>query len=158
MIEIKKAFQDLSSEEFSQLLDAPVWISLMAAYAGDGVVSEDEKAEAVRLVHLRRYTAPFALREFYALVDSQFEQRFYILNLRLPSGLEDKELYLKQQIKRVHDIMKKLDPDVISDLEQSLKSFYEHVFSSHKSFFQYFALPVITGNLDRTAGHFKFSD
>jgi hypothetical protein len=158
MIEIKKAFDDLSPEEFSQLLDAPVWISLMAAYAGDGVVGEDEKADAIKLVHLRRYTAPKSLREFYELVDSQFAQRFHILNLRLPSSPDDKEIYLRRQVNRVHEIMKKLDPDVIADLETSLESFYEHVFQSHKSFFQYFALPVISNRLDRSAGHFSFRE
>lgn len=158
MIEIKKAFAELSPEEFSQLLDAPVWISLMAAYAGDGILSADEKADAIKLAHLRRYTAPKSLRDFYELVDSQFAQRFNILDLRLPSSLEDKEIYLRQQLNRVHEIMKKLDPDVSSDLEESLESFYEHVFRSHKSFFQYFALPVISNDLDKGAGHFQFSD
>ena len=123
MIEIKKAFQNLSPEEFSQLLDSPVWIALAAAYAGDGVVSEDERAEAIRLVHLRVFTAPKSLRPFYELVDSQFEQRFTILDLRLPSRLEDIEIYLEQQLKRVYEIMIKLDPDVSSSLEESLESF-----------------------------------
>ncbi|MGB6037307.1 MAG: hypothetical protein WBG42_13625 [Cryomorphaceae bacterium] len=158
MIEIKKAFENLTSEEFSQLLDAPVWIALAAAYAGDGAVSEDEKAEAIKLAHLRRFTAPKSLREFYELVDTQFAQRFYILDLRLPSALDDKEIYLERQLKRVHDIMLKLDPDVTSSLEESLESFYEHVFSSHKSFFQYFALPILSNRLDKNSGHFRFSD
>ncbi|MEM9051673.1 MAG: hypothetical protein AAGC47_06435 [Bacteroidota bacterium] len=157
MIEIKKAFQDLSAEEFSHLLDAPVWIALAAAYAGDGVVSEDERAEAIRLVHLRVFTAPKSLRPFYELVDSQFAQRFTILDLRLPSRPNDIEIYLERQLKRVYEIMLKLDSDVSASLEESLESFYEHVFNSHKSFFQYFALPVLSNRLDKKSGHFKFT-
>jgi hypothetical protein len=157
MIEIKQAFQSLSHEEFSQLLDAPVWISLAAAYANDGVVGEDEKAEAIRLAHLRRFTAPKSLRPFYELVDGQFEQRFLILNLRLPSSVDDKVIYIDRQLKRVYEIMKKLDPDILSSLEESLVSFYEHVFNSQKSFFQYFAIPVLSSNLDKNSGHFQFS-
>lgn len=158
MIEIKKAFQDLTPEEFSQLLDSPVWISLAAAYAGDGVVGEDEKAEAIRLAHLRKFTAPKSLREFYELVDAQFEQRFHILNMRLPSRAEDKEIYLEKQLTRVHEILLKLDPDVTSSLEESLESFYEQVFNSHKSFFQYFALPILSNRLDKKSGQFRFPD
>jgi hypothetical protein len=158
MIEIKKAFQNLTPEEFSQLLDSPVWISLAAAYAGDGVVGEDEKAEAIKLAHLRRFTAPKSLREFYELVDMQFAQRFHILELRLPSSAKDKEIYIERQLNRGHDIMLKLDSDVTSSLEESLESFYEHVFNSHKSFFQYFALPIISNRLDKKSGHFRFSD
>lgn len=157
MIEIKRAFQNLTAEEFSHLLDSPVWISLAAAYAGDGTVSKDEKAEAIRLAHLRVFTAPKSLRPFYELVDSQFEQRFNILNLRLPAKSENIEIYLEQQLKRVYEIMLKLDPDIFSSLEESLESFYEHVFNSHKSFFQYFALPVLSNRLDKKSGHYKFS-
>lgn len=157
MIQIKKAFDNLTPEEFSQLLDSPVWIALAAAYAGDGAVGEDEKAEAIKLAHLRRFTAPKSLREFYELVDTQFAQRFHILNLRLPSSIEDKEIYLERQLRRVHDIMLKLDPDVTASLEESLESFYDRVFNSHKSFFQYFALPIITSRLDKKAGHYRFS-
>ncbi len=148
MIEIKKAFEDLSPEEFSHVLDAPVWISLMAAYAGDGILSPDEKSGAIKLASLRKFTSPKSLRDFYKLVDMQFEQRFDILNLRLPTEEKDKEIYLKAQMRRVHEILLKLDKDVAIDLEKSLASFYEKVFNSHVSFFQYFALPIISGSLD----------
>ncbi|MFT4772452.1 MAG: hypothetical protein ACI9D1_002491 [Cryomorphaceae bacterium] len=112
----------------------------------------------MKLAHLRRFTAPKSLREFYELVDMQFAQRFHILDLRLPSSAKDKEIYIERQLNRVHDIMLKLDPDVTSSLEESLESFYEHVFNSHKSFFQYFALPIISNRLDKKSGHFRFSD
>ncbi len=144
MIEIKKAFEDLTPDEYDQILDAPVWISLMAAYAGDGVLSADEKAGAVKLAGLRTYTAPKSLREYYKLVDARFEERFDRLNKRLPASEHDKELYMKTQMKKVYDIMLKIDRDVAVDLEKSLASFYEKVFKSHDSFFRYFALPVIS--------------
>lgn len=157
MIEIKQAFENLSHEEFSQLLDAPVWIALAAAYDNDGVVEPTEKAEAVRLAHLRKFTSPKSLRPFYELVDSQFEQRFLILNLRLPISVEEKIDYIASQLKRVYEIMVKLDPDVLSSLEESLQSFYKLVFDSPKSFFQYFALPILSSKLDQSSGHFEFS-
>jgi len=156
MIQLKEAFSGLSKEEFIQLIDVPVWLALFAAYSQDGVVSEYEKSEAVKLAHLRTFTSPKSIRKFYEKVDEHFEERFETLNKRLPDGDDDKKLYLEAQIKNGHAILHKLDRDVTETLEESLESFYEHVFRADQSFFQYFALPIISSNLEKKSGQFKF--
>jgi len=156
MIQLKEAFSGISKEEFTQLIDVPVWLSLFAAYSQDGQVSEYEKAEAVKLAHLRTFTAPKSLRKFYEKVDEHFEERFSTLDKRLPGSDADRKVYLQAQIKNGHAILHKLDSDITESLEESLESFYEHVFRADQSFFQYFALPVISNRLDKKSGHFKF--
>ncbi len=158
MIEITKSFQKLTPDEFSQLLDTPVWMALLAAYAGDGKVSEDERAEAVKLAHLRTFTSPKSLREFYAKVDERFAERFDLLNKRVPKGNDDKIVYIEAQVKHSHALLLKVDEDLSDDIEESLESFYKHVFKADKSFFQYFALPVFSNRLDRNAGHYDFDE
>lgn len=157
MLTIKQAFENISEDEFNQLLDTPVWLSLLAAYAGDGKVSEDEKAEAVKLAHMRTYSAPKSLREFYKMVDARFELRFEILNNRLPEGSDNIMSYIKPQVQRSHDIILTLDRDVAETLEESLSSFYRHVFKADKSFFQYFALPVVSSRLEKHDGNRAFN-
>jgi len=156
MIHLKEAFSGISKNEFNQLIDIPVWLSLFAAYSQDGEVSEYEKAEAVKLAHLRTFTAPKSLRKFYEKVDEHFEERFNTLHRRLPESDEDRKLYLEAQIKNGHAILHKLDSDITESLEESLESFYEHVFKADQSFFQYFALPIISSRLEKKSGHFKF--
>ena len=159
MIEIKKAFEGLTDAELNQLLDAPVWLSLLAAYTGDGKVSEDERAEAVKLAHLRTFTTPKNLREFYEKVDQRFEQRFDALNNRLPEKHEDRIKYLEAQVKHCHKLLEeKVDQDLAADIEESLESFYRHVFKADTSFFQYFAFPIISGRLAKESGKFDFDE
>jgi len=152
MIEIKKAFQNIRADEFNELLDVPVWLALLAAYEGDGIISENEKAEAVKLAHMRTYTAPKSLQEFYRLVDGRFAQRFEQLDHRLPTDIENKKVYIRAQVHHANDLLNKLDLDIASGLQKSLASFYKHVFNSDKSFFQYFALPVFSNRLDKHSG------
>jgi hypothetical protein len=154
MIEIKKAFQGITEDELNHLLDAPVWLSLLAALANDGVIEPAEKAEAIKLAHLRSFTSPKSLREFYEQVDARFEKRFDAFVARLPEGKEDREVYIEAQIKVMHAILPKLDEDIASSLEESLESFYKRIFNSEKSFFQYFALPVFSSRLDKNSGNY----
>ncbi len=158
MIEIKKAFQKLTDQEFTQLIDTPIWMSLLAAYAGDGKVSEDERAEAVRLAHLRTFTSPKSLRGFYEKVDEKFAERFDILDKRVPDVKKDKIVYIEAQVKKSHALLEKIDEDLAADLEESLESFYKHVFNADKSFFQYFALPIFSSRLDRNSGNYDFDE
>ncbi len=156
MIEIKKAFQNLSDTELGELLDTPVWLSLLAAYTGDGKVSRDERADAVKLAHLRTFTSPKSLREFYARVDDRFENRFDKLNARLPEKQKDRIIFLEAQVKHCHKLLeKKVDQDLAIEIEESLESFYNHVFKADTSFFQYFALPIISSRLDKS-GEYDF--
>ena len=158
MIEIKKAFSKLTEEELNQLLDTPIWMALLAAYAGDGKVSEDERASAVKLANLRTFTSPKSLREFYTQVDERFEERFDLFVKRVPKGEDDKIIYIEAQVKRGHAILDKVDPEIAADIEESLESFYRHVFNADKSFFQYFALPIYSGKLDRYSGKYRFDE
>ena len=158
MIEIKKAFSRLSTEELNQLLDTPVWMALLAAYAGDGKISEDERASAVKLASLRTFTSPKSIREYYSRVDERFEERFDLFVKRVPKKEEDKIIYIEAQVKRGHAILDKVDPELAADIEDSLESFYRHVFNADKSFFQYFALPIFSGKLDKHSGKYRFDE
>ncbi len=155
MIEIKKAFQTITEAEFNQLVDTPVWLALLAALSNDGEIQPSEKAEAVKLAHLRTFTSSKTLQEFYKKVDEVFASRFDRLHDRLPAGEHDKELYIEAMIKQTHSILLKLDVDVAEAIEGSFSSFYDHIFKSEKSFFQYFALPLISNRLDKQSGHYE---
>lgn len=157
MIEIKKAFTSITNDDMNHLLDTPVWLSLLASFTNDGIVNPSEKADAVRLAHLRTFTSPKSLQEFYEKVDERFDDRFDTLHARLTMDNEhDKILYIKAQIEISHKVLEKIDKDVASSLEESFSSFYEHVFKADKSFFQYFALPIISNRLEKLSGHFGF--
>jgi hypothetical protein len=156
MLEIKKAFGHLAPEELEHMYDMPVWLALLAAYRSDGKLSNDERNVALKLTHMRSYSAPKSLQGYYKRVDERFAERFEQLRRRLPDSHANKMSYILAQIRRAEKIIAGLDPDISSGLKQSLSSFYKHVFNADKSFFQYFAFPVISNRLDQHSGKFEF--
>lgn len=155
MIRIADAFKDLTAEEYKQLLDAPVWMALYAAYSADGKITQAERADAIKLAHVRRFTAPKSIRELYVKIGRRFEPRLQALDDRLPNGRKNKLIYIRAQVKAAHRLLKKLDSDVAETLEDNLASFYKHVFNADKSFFHYFALPVVAKNFEQYSGRKK---
>jgi len=152
MIKIKEAFDNLTSEEFKQLLDAPVWMALLAAYTTDGRITQTEREGAIRLARVRTYTAPKSIRELYLKINENFAKRFKQLDDRLPSGKENKLTYIRAQVKTAHKVLHKLDSDIAETLEENFASFYTHVFNSDKGFFHYFALPIISSHVEKKYG------
>jgi len=152
MIKIKQAFSALTEAEFKKLLDAPVWMALLAAYTTDGRITQSEREAAARLARVRTYTAPKSIREIYAKISDNFPRRFKQLDERLPDGSDDKLLYIGAQVKAAHDLLHKLDHDTAESLEENFASFYTHVFNSDKGFFHYFALPVISSHVEKKYG------
>lgn len=155
MIRIADAFKELTTEEYKQLLDAPVWMALYAAYSADGKITPAERADAIKLAHVRRFTAPKSIRELYVKIGRRFGPRLKTLDERLPEDRKDKLIYIRAQVKAAHRLLRKLDPDVAETLEDNLASFYKHVFNADKSFFHYFALPVVAKNFERYSGRKK---
>ena len=66
----------LSQEEKDILLRAPAVVAILAAISDDGEVSKHEKAESIKLSHLRTYTSEEMLHNFYSEAEKKFEVNF----------------------------------------------------------------------------------
>ncbi len=155
MIKMREAFENLSADELRQLMDAPAWMALMAAYSTDGRLTDSERDGAIRLAHVRSFTAPKSIRSLYIKISKDFPQRLLKLNSRLPEKKQDKLTYIRAQVKSSHKLLTKLDSDVAETLEENLNSFYKHVFNSDKGFFHYFALPVFSNRLEKHVSGYR---
>jgi hypothetical protein len=156
MLEIKKAFDHLTEDELNHLMDMPAWLALLAAYRSGGRLSHDQRSVALKLIRMRRYTAPRSLQELYHKIGERFAGRFEQFAKRLPTGHDNKMTYIMAQIRRAEAILRKLDDDVATGIKKSLSSYYKHVFNADKSIFQYFAFPVISNRLEKQSGKFEF--
>lgn len=143
------AIDILNEEERAIILRAPAIVAILAAISDDGEVSENEKADAVKLSHLRTYTSPEILHNYYKEVELVFEENFSYVMANLPESWEEKEQYLKSRIVVVNSILKKLDKVYAQELINSLRSFSKHVFKSNSSFLENFVLPIFMTNLDK---------
>ncbi len=149
MIKFQRAFEKLSADEYRKLLDAPVWLALLAAFSNDGRISPAEERGAIRLTHLRSFSAPKSIRPLYEAINERFPKRFRKLRDRLPTGRQNKLIYLKAQVKDALTVLDKLDPDVAESLQENFESFYRHIFNTDKGFFHYFALPVFSSHVEK---------
>ena len=70
-----KQFENLAMEEQELLLKAPVLVSVLASCSFNNV-NEIQKADAIKLAHLKTFTATPLLLPYYEVVEKDFEQQF----------------------------------------------------------------------------------
>lgn len=139
----------LNQEDRDIILRAPAIVAIFAAVSDDGMVSENEKAESIRLAHFRTYTSEPILQDFYQEADKVFMQNFEFVMSNLPESWEEKETYLKSRIVCINDILPQFSKVYSKALVASLKSFSKHVFKSNSSFLETFMLPMFMGSVDK---------
>lgn len=126
------------------ILRAPAVVALLAAVSDDGIVSEDEKAAAIKLAHFRTYTSKPILHNYYKEVDKCFVENFESIMAQLPEDWKEKERFLENRLTNLDPVLQKIDPVYAEELITSLKSFAKHVFKSNSNFLQNFLLPIFT--------------
>lgn len=141
---------ELSEEEKDLLYKAPVIFAALAAVSSDGKITPKERAKAVKLAHLRTYTSPPFLHDYYQRVDSLFEAEFEKIEAALPADENTQKAVLQEKMNEIRPILEKLDKDYSIHLTQSLKSFSRHIFNSDSHFLEYFILPVIMNELEKS--------
>ncbi len=139
----------LNEEDRAIILRAPAIVAILAAVSDDGEVSENEKAEAVKLSHLRTYTSPEILHNYYLEVEKVFEENFDYIMSNLPENWEEKENYLRSRVEAVNSILPKMNAVYSEELVNSLRSFSKHVFKSNSSFLENFILPMFMNKIER---------
>jgi hypothetical protein len=139
----------LSKKDRDIILRAPAIVAILAAVSDDGEVSEDEKAESIRLAHFRTYTSEPILHNYYQEADKVFEKNFEFVMANLPESWEEKEAYLKSRIICINEILPQFSKVYAESLVASLKSFSKHVFKTNSTFLQNFMLPMFMSKIDK---------
>jgi len=139
----------LSEQDQEVLLRAPAVVALLAAISDDGEVSLHERSEAIKLAHLRTYTSPEILHNFYKEVDKVFEDYLEDEFKKLPASKAEKAIYLAKRLEEINQVLPKLNKVYKKELVVSLKSFARHVFKSNSGFLEHFLLPIFLGRIER---------
>lgn len=136
-----KEFKGLNQKEVDLLLKAPALVSVLAASL-DGAVDEKEKAQAIKLSHVKTFSTQGQLQEYFKEVEKNFEKNFEQLNKDLPKDLDKREDLIKKDLKKLDAILKKLDHNFARALRHSLDTYKEHVSKVHRNALEFFALPL----------------
>lgn len=136
-----KQFEKLTMEERSLLFKAPVLVSLLASCSFNKV-NKDKKADAIKLSHLKTFTATPLLLPYYTEVEKHFKEQFEAgITHYLPFD-EAKRNDIKKEIERVNLVIRKLDKEFGRLLHSSLEGYARHVNKAAHSVFQDFIFPV----------------
>lgn len=133
-------FKNLSTEEREHLYKAPVLVSVLVSCSLNEV-NEAQKADAIKLSHLKTFTAIPALRDYYEEVDKNFKSQFEATVKEYFPFDENKRKTLKNEIEKVNLIIAKLDGSYGQVLHQSLEGYANHVKKAAHSVFQDFIFP-----------------
>jgi hypothetical protein len=135
-----KELEKLSEVEQELLLKAPAIVSLLAAI-GVGEVNEWEKADAIKLAHLKTYTADPLLIPYYKEVDKSFEKDFETLATKYVPFDDTKRALLQSEVDQVNKVIDQLDKPFAATLHKSLLKYADHVKNAYRGLVMNFIFP-----------------
>ncbi len=134
-------FKSLTEEERRLLYRAPVLLSILASCSFNEL-NKAQKADAIKMAHLRTFTAMPLLLSYYSEVDKGFKEQFeYVVKKYFPFD-KDKRDEIKRELNKINLIISKLDPAYAAALHTSLKKFVRHVKKARHSILQDFIFPI----------------
>src|SRR5690242_482918 len=100
--------KNLTPAEIETLIKAPVYVAILAAISDDATVDKYEKADAIKLAHLRTFTSPPVLQDYYKEVDYTFSRTFEEVMATMPRGVDKQTAWLKAELQKLNLILEKL--------------------------------------------------
>ena len=141
-----KLFENLNSSEKELLLKFPAYISLLAANT-DGKLDEAEQKEAIQLTEIKRHSPNPVLKEYYIEVEKNFEQNILKINADLPTEKAAREETIKKELKKLEEILARIDEENATQLRKSIKSYTDHVSKAHNNPLEFFLVPFFISGL-----------
>jgi len=141
-------FEKLNLQEQKLLIKAPVLLSVLASCA-DHSINKTQKAEAIRLAHIKTFTAIPELQPYFKEVENNFKEHFEETARRYYPFDEAQRDLLKTEIKNVQDIIPKLNPFYARALTRSLERYAGHVKRATHTVFRDFIFPLVILDLKR---------
>lgn len=119
-------FKNISENEFSELKKAIAYITLWVAGA-DNEVDQDEIAWAEKIAHIRTFSRPEMLNDFYTEASAELKSDLAKLTSSLPNAQEDRDSELYDLLAGVNVILQKLPNYDGANLYSSYLSFAKHI-------------------------------
>ena len=136
-----KQLEKLTTDERSLLHKAPVLVSVLASCSFNEV-NKNQEADAIKLAHLKTFTAIPLLLPYYREAEITFKEQFETAIKKYFPFNEAKRNELKGEIDKVNLVIGKLDKEYAHALHKSLEGYANHVKKAAHSIFQDFIFPM----------------
>ncbi len=134
-------FEKLSFREQELLIKAPVLLSVLASCSEHGI-NQKQKADAIKLAHIKTFTSLPELQPYFKDAEKNFKEHFEEAAERYFPFDEEHRLMLKNEIKKIREIISRLDPIYATSLSKSLERYVIHVKRATYSIFRDFIFPL----------------
>ena len=120
--------------------------SVLASCSERGI-NQKQKADAIKLAHIKTFTALPELQPYFKEVEKNFKEHFEEAAERYYPFDEEHRHLLKMEIKKIREIISRLDPTYANDLSKSLERYVIHVKRATYSIFRDFIFPLAMPDL-----------
>jgi hypothetical protein len=135
----KNEFISLSESKKNTLLKIPALLTLLAAsYSG---LLEKDKEDAVKLTHLRTFSAEPELQFYYMELEKVFQKEMDELIQRYYPLDSEKRKSIVAEINEANTILEHVDKEFAFLFKHSMKTYEEHVIRSRNNVVEYFLFP-----------------
>jgi hypothetical protein len=134
-------FENLADHEKELLYQAPVLLSVQVS-CSEGRVDKNQKADAIRLAHIKSFTANPQLLSYYYSVDKIFKDKFETAIQTYCPLNEDNQQKLRKEMEKINAVINKLDPSYQFLLRKSFDKYAAHVRRANHSVVQDFIIPI----------------
>jgi hypothetical protein len=139
-------FEKLSQKEQDLLMKAPAYLSVLAS-CSENAINKVQKADAIKLAHIKTFTAIPELQPYFREAEKNFKEHFEEIATRYFPFDELRRNLLKMEIKNIENIIAKLRPDYAKALNKSLERYAIHVKRATYSVFRDFIFPLAMPDL-----------
>jgi hypothetical protein len=139
-------FEKLTLREQELLIRAPVLLSVLASCSERGI-NQKQKADAIKLAHIKTFTAVPELQPYFREVERNFKEYFEEAAEQYYPFDEEHRRLLKTEIRKIQEIITRLNPSFAAALNKSLERYVIHVKRATYSVFRDFIFPLAMPDL-----------
>ncbi len=139
-------FAKLEIREQDLLIKAPALFSVLAS-CSNNMINKIQKADAIKLAHIKTFTAIPELQPYFKEAEKNFREDFEEIAAQYYPFDEKHRDMLKTEVRKVQQIIQKLEPHYASVLTKSLERYAGHVKRATHSIFRDFVFPLVLFDL-----------
>lgn len=133
-------FQTLSTTELQEMLKFPVYLTLLAANKYESF--DEENTGTTALDHIQAYQCNPLLADFYDRAGQVFQPNLEMLDNQLPKGKFERDVAIKVELRKIKELLRKLDAAHAALMHQSMKAFKEHVSDASDGVLDDYLFPI----------------